>query len=450
LSQPFKICPICKTPAHRNAALCSTCGTTLTDVEVLTENGSRDTKKSDYDHRYGETDLFEGALTRKSEFVFAGAIVTLAVLVCIGTVLFLAPRIIGGLNSLRGVRPTATLIPTRGGPAEIVGTSFIVTNTPRPTLNFATVTPAPPTATASATQGPCIVQVQPGDDLISLAIGCGHHSMDVMPLILATNDLSAADAIQVGQELQIPWPTPTVDPNSVPTEAPTNESGDSAVVDPDRTQSGFDVALENSNAIATETLQPGVTWHRVVANENIITIAYSYGADIEVLSQLNPEVTFSQCDFGSPTGGDNCIVLLYEGQLIRVPAPTPVPTLSPTPNGSETATPTPTATFNAPSLTSPGNRSLFMAGDLITLRWVGTGTLGEGQLYHVEVEDTTAGVAYSADTREISMIVPEAWQGQDGQRHDYTWRVSVIATDRPDEPLFTTDRRIFTWEGRGD
>jgi hypothetical protein len=143
-------------------------------------------------------------------------------------------------------------------------------------------------------------------------------------------------------------------------------------------------------------------------------------------------------------------VNLYEGQRIRVPAPTSTPTLSPTPSGSETPTPTPTPTFNAPNAKSPGNRALFQRREIVTLRWTASGTLGPDQVYRIEVEDVTSGVRYVADTIEQLFIIPDAWQGQDGQRHEFSWSVSVIDEDRPGEPFYTTEPRTFTWESAGE
>jgi hypothetical protein len=202
--------------------------------------------------------------------------------------------------------------------------------------------------------------------------------------------------------------------------------------------------------VATATLQAGVTWHQVIKDETIISIAITYGADIKILSELNPEVAFSQCDFGQFGGGPSCVVNLYEGQSIRVPAPTLTPTLSPTPSGSETATPTATATFNAPSALSPSNRALFRALQLVTLRWVASGTLGTNQVYRVEVEDLTSKVRYTADTTDLFFILPAEWQGRDGQRHEYHWSVSVIDVDNPEAPYFVTEPRMFTWESAAD
>jgi hypothetical protein len=209
---------------------------------------------------------------------------------------------------------------------------------------------------------------------------------------------------------------------------------------------------DSSNIVRspTETLLPGITWHEVQPDENILIIAYNYGADLKVLSELNPEITFSQCDFGSGSGGPNCIVQLYIGQQIRVPAPTPTPTLSVTPSGSETPTPSATPTFNAPSPLNPTDRAFFRKDEIITLRWVTSGSLGPGQSYLVRAEDQTANITYTATTRELYFIVPEEWHIQDGTRHDFVWTISVIDDNNPDNPYFITQPRLFTWQGQGE
>lgn len=451
MSQSYKLCPICNTPAHPNATVCSTCGAGLSDVQPVGEKVVHNGQKSVYDHRYGENDLFEGQLSRRSDVYFIGILLTLAILVCGGGLLLVGPRILSTFAPGAGPNAlvTNTPVPTRGGAVA----PPVATNTPRPTLQVATVTPAPPTPTETPTQGPCMQTVASGDTLFALAGRCGHRNLDVIDLIVEINEMDSPDSLQIGQEIEIPWPTPTVDPNSVPTQAPA-EDGEEAVSLLERadgaTLAPAERALLTSNVAGTATLQPGVGWHRVAENENIITIAFNYGADVEILSQLNPEITFSQCDFGSPTGGPNCIVSIYVGQQLRVPVPSATPTATFTPNGSETPTPSATPTFNAPSLTQPGDRAVFRQNQLITLRWVATGTLGPNQVYRVHAEDTTAGVVYEADTQDLFMIVPEAWQGRENaRRHDYVWQVSVIDKDRPNEPVYETESRTFSWEALG-
>jgi hypothetical protein len=431
--------------------LCSTCGTSLADVPVVAETAkaSAPAKNPRYDVRYGETDLLEGGRRSRSEVYLFGGIITLAALACVGALVVLALRWL----SPEAASPTATLTPAASQPAVA-----LVTNTPMPSPVIATITPPPPTETNTPTPGPCTHVVKSGEDLISIAIACGHRSMDVMPLILQMNGLTSAGMIHVGQEIVVPWPTATLDPNAAP--APTSDSAAAAAQMVDSSGAPATSAIIPGMEIASAgtlppptlkpsaTLLPGVMWHVVQPNENIMSIAFSNNTNVEVLSQLNPEITFSQCDFGNPAGGPECSVVIQQGQRIRVPAPTPTPTLSPTFSGSETPTPSLTPTFNAPSALAPADRALFRRDELITLRWVASGTLDADETYRVRIEDLTAGTANTSDTTDLSFILPAEWQGRDGQRHDYRWQVSVIQLSNPDQPLYTTEPRTFTWEGR--
>jgi LysM repeat protein len=455
LAQPFKICPICDTPAHRNAPVCSVCGTSLDSVKAVTRLPSREKpSKQSYDHHYGETDLFEGDIRWRGGTYLFGAVMTIALLICGGLGVWLGARAFQtAVFGLPTVVPTAKDSPTVESafftatpPAE--AEFNLETNTPFPTPLMITVTPQP---SPTETPGPCTHVVQPNDDLISIVYGCGHRSMDIVPTVLALNGLEDAALIQSGQTLVIPWPTETPDP-SLPTAESTSEvEGEEAAALSIAGNLIPGIPGEEETFVLPElptpTLPPGVAWHQVQPNENIISIAYQYGADIEILSQLNPEITFSQCNFGLPSGGENCIVQVYVGQQVRVPAPTSTPTLPPTASGSETATPTPTATFNAPSLTSPGHLALFRRHQFVTLRWVASGTLAPGQVYHVSVRDLTLQTDFSATTQDLFFIIPSEWQGEDTLRHEYEWTVSVIDTADPDDPYFVTEPRIFTWEG---
>ncbi len=192
-----------------------------------------------------------------------------------------------------------------------------------------------------------------------------------------------------------------------------------------------------------------MTWHTVSGEENILTIAVEYGATLRILSELNPEIAFSQCDFGIGSGGPGCTVLLYPGQEVRVPAPTTTPTIQPTASGSETATPTATPTYNIPTALSPSDRSFFGKSDLITLRWVGSGALSADEAYLVRVEDVTSGQIYTSMTQSLLFIVPTDWQSKQNDRHDYVWSVGVVKQSQPDNPNFVTEPRLFTWQGQG-
>lgn len=446
MAEPFKTCPICASANHRNATVCITCGTTLSAVKANKSAPALKIAQNDYDYRYGETDLSEANLRRTARLFLLG-IVLLAAGVCAALLII-------------AFQPQINTFFTR---QETQNPAVILTNTVPPTRIFATVTQGPPTVlptptptlsptpTITPTPEPCMQRVNVGDDLITLAFNCGHRSLAVLDEILRLNNLQDASRIQAGQTLIIPWPTPTPDPN--PTETPTAEIITGSTADETAENNGsLAVALEVIDPFAptaTKTLQPGVMWHQVVSGENILVIALTYGANVEILSQLNPEVTFSQCDFSLASGGGTCRVNLFEGQLLRVPAPTPTPTLSPTPSGSETPTPTATATFNAPSPYSPADRALFLRDELVTLRWVATGTLTADQTYRLVVTNLATGVTYTADTRDLFFIIPLEWQGLEDKRYQYRWTVSIISLSEPDRPYYTTQPLTFIWQGRG-
>ena len=413
------------------------CGTSQSGVPLHGIHQVSAIVVDDYDFHYGETDLHESELRPVARTYLVMLTSFVIMVIAGGLLLALAPS---ALESLRGMP-----LPFAAGESD--------TPTPRPTLSIPSVTPAPPTPIPSSTNQPtalptdtpepepCIQEVLPDDGLYAIVRRCGHRDVDVLDIVVELNNLPDVNTIRLGQQIIVPWPTPTVDPNAVATETPTGEPesvGQVSAFDPD-----FD-----PDFVPTATLQPDLQYHEVQPNENIISIGVQYGIGIEVLSQLNPEVSFSQCDFGETFGGEGCTVFLREGQFLRVPAPTATPTFPPTATGNETATPTPTATFNAPELSRPSDRAFFRSTELITLRWVPSGTLGENETYQVRVEDVTTGIVYVDTTRDISYIVPEAWRGREQPRHEYRWRISVVAINDPSNPRYTTEEKLFFWEGR--
>jgi murein DD-endopeptidase MepM/ murein hydrolase activator NlpD len=447
LSQSYKVCPICGTPAHHNASICTTCGATLSDVASVGErNGRQNTRtnaKTPYEERFGETDLLEGTLPRRGEAALFGVATLLVLLLCGGIVWLFGSQFLMARILPPSATPSRTPLPTLAlAVTPTIRQIILVTNTPRPMPpNLVTVTAAPPTETPVPPPTPCTRIVQPGDTLLSIAFFCGHNDLAVINLIVAENELDSPESLQLGQEIIVPPPTPIGNsdtPNGDVTPAAQDDTGVSVAA--------ASTATPDPNIIPTETLQPGVAWHVVRRDENMLTIAFLYGANAEILSQLNPEVPFLQCDFEFDSGGPRCTVLLIEGQPIRVPVPSATPTLSPTPSGSETPTPTATATFNAPNALSPGDRAFFRYDELVTLRWVTTGTLGSNQVYRLLVRDLSNGSIYSADTRDLFFIIPAEWQGKDQRRHEYEWTVSVVDTARVDSPTFVTTPRVFIWE----
>lgn len=471
MPESFKVCPICETVNHRNANLCVTCGTTLMDVEPTAgaRAARRDTPDQHYDYRFGETDLQEEAAGGRARAFLLGTVSLLVCAMVFGASLIAAPL-------LTSLTPGSATQPADSGVAG--------SPSPRPTLSLATVTSGPPTntptetptitptITETPTREPCIQVLGPGEGLYAVIARCGHRDLAVVQEVVRLNNLNDETSALAGQTLIVPWPTETPDPALTATAEAEAAAAAVAVAAaaPEgevRTMSDISEANEavpvsgglNADQIRqtqavdpffrpTATNPPGIMGHRVAAGETITEIIVNYNTSMGVLDQLNPEITFSQCEFGERFGGGRCIVLIAPGQVIRVPAPTPTPTLSPTPNGSETPTPTATATFNAPYALSPDNRAYFRRDELVTLRWASTGFLLLGEAYQIDVENVTSGQKFSSQTTDLSFVLPREWQPAGTDRGELVWTVSVVSSSDPDARLYTTESRTFSWEGR--
>lgn len=301
-----------------------------------------------------------------------------------------------------------------------------------PTLPFATITPVPPTMTLTPTRGPCLQKAKSGDTLFGLAARCGHQDLAVIDEILRRNGMGSAGELQIGQEIDIPWPTPKG-----------GEGGSEGSTDGQ--------PITGGGPSNEPTLPPGVMWYSVKKGETALSIVFDRGITMRILRDLNPQITFEACDYSLQSGGPACNVMVFEGQRLRVPAPTPTPTIPPTASGSETPTPTATPTFNAPFAQSPSDNMLFDRFDLPTLRWVGTGALALDEVYLLTVENRTANLTYNITTRELAYQLPADWQPSDGRRHVFSWKVTV-AKVRDGNTVFptqyATETRTFTWQSR--
>lgn len=423
-----------------NATVCTTCGTDLSRVETVSRQQKSNGSNIEYDFRHGETDLQEGSVSQVANTYLVIVVTVIVTLSLVGLALVLASDILSSdINE---------------EPVE----EFIGTASPRPTIDAATVTIGPPTATytftppptltpsQTPTRGPCVITLPQGQTLIWALGQCGHRSLDVMPTVLSLNNLADAGNVRSGQQIQIPHPTATIDPNALPTDTPAAE-GDAAIDD------GFGVALagpdesiEAFQPTVAPTLPAGVMWHEIQQGQNIISVAVQYSTDVQTLSQLNRQVDFARCDFGETYGGQDCIVQLFQGQLLRVPAPTPTPTLSPTPDPNATATPTPTATVNIPEAFSPSDREFFYSDELVTLRWIPTATLLAGDSYIVKVTDRTTGRIFTALTSNIFLTIPLDWQGSE-DRHEFEWTVGIVSQNATDTIRYETEALTFVWQG---
>jgi hypothetical protein len=90
LSESYKICPICETPNHRNATVCTTCGTNLTHVAAVSKaKQTVNATRTDYDFRYGETDLLEESVSKRGNIylIVSATIATVIIFAILGLLL---------------------------------------------------------------------------------------------------------------------------------------------------------------------------------------------------------------------------------------------------------------------------------------------------------------------------------------------------------------------------
>lgn len=464
--KPTQLCAICGAHQPLSAQRCAICGATLPGrpvpvpvPAVPTPDQAREEARPRYDPAEGDDDLYAGELTGRIRLGLAvlGVVAILAVAAALALALNRSgdgAQDPGVQAAPLGTAPTAppTATPRDGEAVAAVateGAGGAPTETPtrRPGTEFPTVTPAPPTPTITPTQGPCMQTAQTGDTIYAMASRCGHRDLAIVDTILQINDMRSPEELQIGQELEIPWPTPTPGPDG--------ESGDASGSDGGAPVVEYNEFGTPSNlatyANIEPTLRPGLAWHTVQSGENILIIAQDYNTDLETLSQLNPEVPFLQCDYGSPTGGDLCRVIIVPGQRVRVPVPIPSASPTPSPVGTLTPTPTPTATFNAPYLVSPEDGAHFNADQMVTVRWGGTGVLGEGERYILHVKDLGSGAEHVAVLSETAYILPGGWQPTDRTRHTFEWTIAVGTVDAQNQitsESHAASPRTFTWDSR--
>ncbi len=425
-----QICPICGAANAPEARTCVLCEARLPGRSAAATRlqGANEIAPAFYESMLGEDDLMvksaPGGIWLAGLFLLIGVLLGAGLLYAITTFLGGGDEV--SSEAVQTATPTPTFSPVAATqtPAANFVPTFIPTNT-RIVPDLPTVTPP---ASLTPTQGPCVFTVQAEDTLYGLALLCGHVDFSAVDAIVEYNNLSCPTCIQAGQVIEVPRPTPTLDPALLeePSSGAAVTSEVVTVADTGgATVSADDIVLTRSVALEP-TLDPGLMWHTVTLNQTLFDVIAIYGIDVKLLSEINPEMDFPQCDFGERYGGPTCAVFLYEGQRIRVPAPTPTPTLPPTLSGSETPTPTATATFNVPALFSPQVDEQFEASEIVTLRWTTTGTLGLDEAYLVQVTNATTGQTFRALSCDLLFDLPKDWQPDKNASQEYTWSVSVV------------------------
>lgn len=291
-------------------------------------------------------------------------------------------------------------------------TGRVVEPTPSPTATFTitpSITPTPitptPTATPLPSPTPFTYTVSSGDSCLAIA---ARFEVSVQSII-RLNNLNAACTLFEGQELLIPYPTPTASPF------------------PTATLSGIEATRAACESV-TYTVEEGDT---------LSSIATNYAVPMSAIQEYNGlvnNVVFS---------GMNLVIPLCERAATPGPSPTPVP-------------PPP---YPAPNLLLPPDGSVFSEQEnSVTIQWSAVGTLNENEAYQVIIEDITQDegrkiVDYVNDTK---YVIPESFRANDNLPHIYRWQVTTArntGTDENGNPIWVSagaisTSRVFTWIGK--
>jgi LysM repeat protein len=320
--------------------------------------------------------------------------ITLSLPVAIGLLaLFLA---IGAVLVFYALQQTDQIVI----PTETPTATMTITPSLTPTPLTPTITPSPqPTAT------PFTYEVKVGDTCGGIAFA---FDVSVQSIVRLNNLPADCATLFEGQELLIPYPTPTASPF------------------PTATLSGIDATLA-----ACEQIN-----YTVQENDTLSSIANNYNVPIEAIKEFNGMVN------NTVFTGLNLIIPLCE--RFATPGPSP--------------TPTPPPPYPAPNLLLPTDGTHFATtDDAVTLQWAAVGTLNSNEAYAVTIEDITDGtgrkiVGYVEDTK---FIVPISFRSTESIPHIYRWWVSTVrqtGTDESGNPIWdsagaASEKRSFTWIG---
>lgn len=284
----------------------------------------------------------------------------------------------GGSEVILALQPTFTPLPP---PPSLTPTwTPEATDTP-----IATETPVP-SATPVPTdtpRPPRYHSVASGETLFGLSL-LYRVSADS---IAASNEIPLNSPIQVGQELNIPWPTATP-----PLESFVLEIGGEKVV-ADVTDCEI-VTIQEGDSTYGLSAQRGVPAEAIIAVNRLTE---------ESIQLLHP-------------GDTLCIPRVYPGENLP-------PTAGPLPTATSTAFPA------GPTLLYPVNGAEIDPPDeLLRLQWVAVKDLEDDEWYMIELTDLDQldSLPLRAFTRDTSFKVPSHWRPDIPETHEMRWRVSIV------------------------
>ena len=299
------------------------------------------------------------------------------------TITILFTCIIGILIlQFQGNNTIIVMAPSPTPPPPAVTMTPTITPTP-PATQPPTLTPTitltpPPTATLPP---PRAHTVSSGETLIGISF---LYRVSVES-IAAANEISSETAVQVNQNLLIPWPTATPPLVVIAVEV----NGELVIADP-----------------------TGCERYEVQSGDSIAGIAGQFGLQFDILAQVN---RITNPDLLRP-GDTICIPEIRYGEsLPPTPGPTPTATVTRPPSGPTLLYPTQNTVFN--NTTQP-----------LTLQWVTVKDLLESEYYMVELSDRRAfdAIIWRGFTRDSAFQVPAHWRPTTPELREMVWRVRII------------------------
>lgn len=362
-----KICPTCGTRVKEDAERCLVCGSSLSATK-------------------SEAEVVSGG--RMPE-------ITLGLPVAIGlVVLFLA---IGAGLVYLALSQTGAMVDTTITPTATETVTLTPTGTPEPP----TLTPSPvPSLT------PFTYIVAPQDSCLAIA---ARFEVSIRSIVLLNNIPASCDTLFEGQELLIPYPTPTA--TSFPT----------------ATLSGIEATRDACDKVS----------YVVGEGDTLSSISLNYNVPEEAIKAYNGMVSNT----------------VYESLTLIIPLCERNATPGPSP------TPTPPEPYPAPNLLLPADGAVFsLSNNQVTLQWSSVGLINANEAYQITVTDITEGtgrklVDFVTDTK---FIIPSAFRANDDLPHIYRWTISTVRqvdVDQNGDPIYETagsasEARVFSWAGQ--
>lgn len=345
--------------------------------------------------------IFESVMRERQAPLTLGLTALFTIVILIIAVLMLQNPAVATL----AIFPTETPIP-----ATITWTPTwtpLASETSPPT-ETPTITPtAAPTETP---QPPRAHTVTSGETLFGISLRYGVS----MESIAEASGLPPNAALQVLQQLLIPWPTATPPLTAVEVDI----GGETIIADPSDCQ--------------VYEIKSGDTFFGIAARQRIDLRALMAANRLTEQSVLQP-------------GDTICIPRIIRGGVLP-PTPGPSPTPSPTepPAGPELLYPIQEAEV------TPDDEPFF-------LQWVAVKDLADDEWYMVELTDLSAVDSHPIRgfTRQNSFHVPDSWRPTVPETHLMRWRVTIVRVEgeRQDGSFIysfagrSSKDAYFTWQG---